>query len=95
MCAKPFILSARSSATRIVATSINRKINCAGSKLLEFAIETAKKRDVDDIYLHVQTSNEEAISFYKKFGFEIVETIKDYYKRIEPRDCYIVQKLIK
>jgi ribosomal protein S18 acetylase RimI-like enzyme len=63
--------------------------------LLEFAIETAKKRDVDEIYLHVQTSNEEAINFYKKFEFEVVETIKDYYKRIEPRDCYVLQKPLK
>jgi ribosomal protein S18 acetylase RimI-like enzyme len=63
-----------------------------GSKLLEFAIESGEKREVEEVYLHVQTSNEEALSFYKKFGFQIVETIKDYYKRIEPRDCYVLQK---
>lgn len=67
-------------------------ISGPGSKLLEFAIESGEKREVEEVYLHVQTSNEEALSFYKKFGFQIVETIKDYYKRIEPRDCYVLQK---
>lgn len=66
----------------------------AGSKLLAFAIETAEKREVEEIYLHVQTNNDEALKFYEKFGFSIVNTIKDYYKRIEPRDCYVLQKAL-
>lgn len=44
---------------------------------------------------HVQVNNESAIEFYKKFGFEIVETKKQYYKRIEPSDAYVLQKTIK
>jgi len=45
-----------------------------------------------EIYLHVQTNNEDAIKFYKKFGFEITDTIQNYYINIEPRDCYVVSK---
>jgi N-alpha-acetyltransferase 50 len=48
--------------------------------------------DIVEIYLHVQTSNSDAIGFYAKHGFETKDMIKDYYKRIEPPDCYILSK---
>jgi len=64
-----------------------------GSALLNFVLKLCKERPtIGAVYLHVQTSNEEAIQFYKKFGFEIVETIENYYKRIEPPHCYVLQK---
>lgn len=44
---------------------------------------------------HVQVSNDEAISFYQKFGFEIVGQKDSYYKRIDPPDAYILQKNLK
>lgn len=44
---------------------------------------------------HVQVSNEGAIDFYKRFGFEVVETKKHYYKRIEPADAHVLQKTVK
>lgn len=44
---------------------------------------------------HVQVNNEGAIDFYKKFGFEIVETKEHYYKRIEPADAHVLQKTIR
>lgn len=40
-------------------------------------------------------NNESAIDFYKKFGFEIVETKEFYYKRIEPADAHVLQKTIR
>lgn len=45
-----------------------------------------------EIYLHVQTSNEEALIFYKKYGFEIIGTVEGYYKKITPPDAYILSK---
>ena len=41
---------------------------------------------------HVQISNNEALQFYDKFGFNIMDTKKDYYKRIEPADAYVLEK---
>ncbi|XP_059621997.1 probable N-acetyltransferase san [Phlebotomus argentipes] len=49
----------------------------------------------DSIFLHVQVNNDGAIEFYKKFGFEIVETKEQYYKRIEPADAHVLQKSLK
>ena len=40
-------------------------------------------------------NNESAIEFYKKFGFNIVETKEQYYKRIEPADAHVLEKFLK
>jgi ribosomal protein S18 acetylase RimI-like enzyme len=46
-----------------------------GAKLLEFVSNLAKDNtNVNDIYLHVQVTNEAAIAFYKKIGFEEIGT---------------------
>lgn len=47
------------------------------------------------LHSHVQISNESAIHFYQKFGFEIIETKKNYYKRIEPADAHVLQKSLR
>lgn len=44
---------------------------------------------------HVQINNDGAIEFYKKFGFEIVDTKEQYYKRIEPADAHVLQKTLR
>ncbi|XP_010419691.1 PREDICTED: N-alpha-acetyltransferase 50 [Camelina sativa] len=63
-----------------------------GSKLLNHVLDMCSKQNMCEIYLHVQTNNEDAIKFYKKFGFEITDTIQNYYINIEPSDCYVVSK---
>lgn len=67
---------------------------CLGSTLLNHVLELCAKQNIGEIYLHVQTNNKDAISFYKKFGFEITETIQNYYTNITPPDCYVVTKII-
>ncbi|CAN0877644.1 N-alpha-acetyltransferase 50 [Linum grandiflorum] len=66
-----------------------------GTKLLNHVLDLCQKQNnVPEIYLHVQTNNEDAINFYKKFGFEITDTIQNYYTNITPPDCYVVKKFI-
>ncbi len=61
------------------------------TKLLNHVIEQASKdKSIVDIYLHVQLGNDAAKSFYEKHGFQQVDIIKDYYKRIDPPDCYLL-----
>jgi ribosomal protein S18 acetylase RimI-like enzyme len=49
---------------------------------------------VKSLYLHVQTTNQEALDWYTKRGFEIQETVEGYYRNIEDRDAYVlVRKL--
>lgn len=63
-----------------------------GTTMLEHVLDYASKKGIDNIYLHVQINNQGAIDFYKKFGFEIVDTKEDYYKRIEPSSALILKK---
>lgn len=67
----------------------------AGSKLLQRTLEKAQEDpNIVEACLHVQTSNEEAIQFYQRFGFGIAETLKDYYRknRLDPPDAYLLSK---
>ncbi|XP_069746558.1 N-alpha-acetyltransferase 50 isoform X1 [Narcine bancroftii] len=67
-----------------------------GTKMLNHVLNICEKDGTfDNIYLHVQISNESAIEFYRKFGFGIIETKKNYYKRIEPADAHVLQKTLK
>lgn len=68
-----------------------------GSKMVKHVLDYVTNVDTkfDSIFLHVQISNQEAIGFYKRFGFEIIETRKNYYKRIDPPDAYVLSKTLK
>ena len=53
-------------------------------------------KDVTEIALHVQISNDDALKFYKeKFGFEKGEMVENYYKRIDPPHCYRLFKKLR
>ena len=64
--------------------------------LLNHILKIAKENDkVKEVYLHVQTNNDAARKFYKEnFEFIEAETIPNYYKRIEPSDCYLLRLTI-
>jgi ribosomal protein S18 acetylase RimI-like enzyme len=67
----------------------------AASELLRFALAKAQAdTSITEVYLHVQTSNDEAKQFYMSSGFEDMGIIKDYYKRIDPPDCFILKKTL-
>ena len=43
----------------------------------------------------MQTTNEKGKAFYKSFGFEVVEEIKNYYNELDrDTDCYVLEKKI-
>ncbi|XP_067939364.1 N-alpha-acetyltransferase 50-like [Watersipora subatra] len=64
-----------------------------GALMLKHVLDLCERDgNFDSVYLHVQISNEDAIKFYAKFGFDIVEKKENYYKRIEPADAYVLKK---
>ncbi|CAC5421737.1 N-alpha-acetyltransferase 50-like [Mytilus californianus] len=67
-----------------------------GTVMLKHVLKICEEdANFDNVFLHVQVNNEGAIKFYEKFGFEIVEEKKNYYKRIEPADAYVLQKTFR
>lgn len=43
------------------------------------------------IELHIHVANRKGLRFYRKFGFEIVETITGFYRRLEPKEAYLLR----
>jgi [ribosomal protein S18]-alanine N-acetyltransferase len=64
-----------------------------GEALMQFTSRELVRRDIGIWRLMVRVENEEAIRFYRSFGFRRVRTVKDYYGkgkhgwRMEKRNC--------
>ena len=70
-------------------------ISGIGTQMLDHVMDIVDKDGkFNSVVLHVQINNEGALRFFKKFGFEVVETRKGYYKSIEPADAYVLEKKI-
>ena len=63
-----------------------------GTNLLDYYL-TELSLDIDKVLLEVNVTNENAINFYKKFGFDIIHTRKNYYS--DNNDAYIMERKIK
>jgi ribosomal protein S18 acetylase RimI-like enzyme len=63
-----------------------------GSLLLETVLDWSANNGCGRVYLHVQTTNESAINFYTKLGFEMVEEVANFYPRLEPSTAIILEK---
>ncbi|KAI5123674.1 hypothetical protein M0805_001703 [Coniferiporia weirii] len=65
-----------------------------GAKSLQHVLDAARasaKPKIASIYLHVQVSNADARRFYERHGFVETGRAVDYYKKIEPRDAWILE----
>lgn len=71
-----------------------------GSQLLESVLDYVEKENaqndkcrIEEVALHVQVSNQDALHFYEdNFGFTRGEMVENYYKRIDPPHCYLLFK---
>lgn len=70
----------------------SRKIGSQCLTHLLEAVEKHKKPEISSIYLHVHIANKEAQRFYERHGFKESGYQKDYYKKIEPRDAWILER---
>uniref|UniRef100_A0A183BV99 N-terminal methionine N(alpha)-acetyltransferase NatE n=1 Tax=Globodera pallida TaxID=36090 RepID=A0A183BV99_GLOPA len=64
-----------------------------GTLLLNHVLYLCQKdTQIKCVYLHVQTNNESALSFYRNFGFEVSGRAEKYYRKIEPDDALVLEK---
>ncbi len=61
-----------------------------GKALIEHVISHCKKKHIKKISLEVRPSNNRALRFYQRHGFEVVHTRKQYYQDHE--DAYLMVK---
>ena len=80
-------------------STLLRKLEISTAFYCKFQLINSSPSDnnqsYSSMYRHVQVNNQSAIDFYKKFGFEIVETKEQYYKRIEPADAHVLMKVLR
>lgn len=65
----------------------------AATLLTEELVKTSRIQGVDWTTLEVRASNKEALSFYKKIGFTVIDQKKNYYKDND-EDALIMWKVI-
>ena len=81
--------------TLVVREQFRRK-GCATALMRALQQLVIKDPHVCAMYLHTQVNNRAAIALYLKCGFQITETLHNYYERhIVPRDCFVVEKDLK
>ncbi|EGN99817.1 hypothetical protein SERLA73DRAFT_180040 [Serpula lacrymans var. lacrymans S7.3] len=71
-----------------------RKLGSQSLELIVKAAASQAKPKISHIYLHVQVSNDPAKRFYERHGFKEVGVHENYYKRIVPRDAWILERVI-
>ncbi len=67
-----------------------RRCNGVGSAVLEKLVSIARERGASQIFLEVRVDNAPAIALYKKHGFEIIYSRRNYYS--DGADCFVMQK---
>ena len=73
------------------------RTRCAGGALLQQVLDALPKHaDVRELYIHVWTENDGALRFYRRFGFEVAETIPDYDRAggLQPPSCHILRRAV-
>jgi ribosomal-protein-alanine N-acetyltransferase len=62
-----------------IATDPQYRRRGVGKSLLCTALSLLAKGEVQEVFLEVRVTNEAALSLYRAAGFELVETLKNYY----------------
>ncbi|UCF13115.1 MAG: ribosomal protein S18-alanine N-acetyltransferase [Thermoplasmatales archaeon] len=92
-----FIVGIKTSneAARITMLSVNKNYRKKGigSTLLTQFLKEMTLQNIKQVELEVRINNDVAIKFYKKHGFDIIETVSSFYQTGE--DAYIMKRVLR
>jgi ribosomal-protein-alanine N-acetyltransferase len=74
-----------------IAVTAEKQRNGLGQVLLDAFIDECRSKDAEQVWLEVRESNHPAIGFYKKNGFEYVQTRNHFYE--DPREHALLMRL--
>ncbi|MFW6121631.1 MAG: ribosomal protein S18-alanine N-acetyltransferase [Petrotogales bacterium] len=79
---------------RILMLSVNKayRRQGIGSALVKQLLEEMLLKNIQQVDLEVKTNNKAAINFYKKHGFNIIETVANFYQTGE--DAHIMRRVL-
>lgn len=73
-----------------IAVDVHARGNGIGRALMVAVERTGAK----SVALHVHAGNEDAVAFYERLGFHVVEKCPNYYPRLRPSEAlYMVKEL--
>jgi len=78
----------------ILAPYRSRGVGSQVMKVLIDSVTQSQSPKIDRIYLHVQVSNMDGKAFYERHGFKEAGLQKGYYKKIEPRDAWVLERVL-
>ncbi len=91
-----FIVGSKFSRTEarilLLAVDSNFRRKGIGMALMNNFVEVCNRENLLSVRLEVRTDNDQAIGFYKAFGFSIISVIRAYYS--DASDAYLMWKLL-
>jgi len=80
---------------RVASTALTHVLDWAHNANTSNTKPTASKPRYTTMYLHVQINNDSARKFYEHHGFKVTSVEEKYYKKIEPREAWILELDLK
>jgi len=76
------------------AEAHNSTIKEKESAKVASAAGSTPSKPIARLYMHVQTSNVDARRFYEREGFKEIGRVDGYYKKLEPRDAWVLERFL-
>jgi len=84
------VVSENQGVVKLIAVNKEYRGQGIGKSLMEFIFNHFQQKGVKEIQAHTRIQNESGITFLKSFGFEIIETVKNYY--LNGENAYLMKK---
>ena len=82
--------SGKTGTIKLIAVNPDCRKKGIGQKLIEYILSYFKEKELSEAAVRSRVSNQDSIAVLKSFGFDIIETVENYYKDSE--NAYLMKK---